>query len=46
MLKELDRTFMWQAVASFRLLPYLLHVLGDLQDQQIADSSEEGTDSD
>ena len=45
-LKELDGTFMRQAVASFRLLPYLPRVPGDLQDQQIADSSEEGTDSD
>ena len=29
-LKELDGTFMWQAMASFRLLPYLPHVPGDL----------------
>ena len=45
MLKELDGRFMRQAVASFRLLPYLLRVPGDLSNQQIADFFEEGTDS-
>ena len=44
-LKELDGTFMRQAVASFRLLPYLPRVPGDLLNQQIADFFEEGTDS-